>query len=88
MLRREREERHSRRVGDRDTAEAPDLQAGEHRLQVRADRDEVALGARSMARRDQDQRVSTIQGTPSTASELRGTNLKTRPQNPSQYHHP
>lgn len=52
MLRREREERHPRRNGDRDTAEAPDLQAGEHRLQVRADRDEMALGTGSVARRD------------------------------------
>lgn len=65
MFRREREERHPRRLGDRDTAEAADLQAGkrEHRLQVRADRDKMALGTRSVARCDQDQRVSTVQGT-------------------------
>jgi len=39
VLRREREERHPGRVGDRHTAEAPDLQAGkrEHWLQIRAD---------------------------------------------------
>lgn len=63
MLRREREERHPRRGLDRDTAEAADLQAGERELQVRADRDEVALGARSVAGRDPDQRVSTVQAT-------------------------
>lgn len=66
---REREERHPRRVGDRDTAETSDLQAGkrEHRLQVRATRDEMALGTRSVARLDQDQRLPTIQGTPLSA---------------------
>lgn len=83
MLRREREERHPRWVGDRDTAEAPDLQAGERELQVRADRDKMGtrtLGARSVARRDQDQRVPTVQGTPPAAFPLNSAGRRYRPQ--------
>jgi len=82
VLHREREERHPRRVGNRDTAEASDLQAGEreHRLQVRADRDKMALGTRSVARRDQNQRVPTVQGTPLSVFPLNFAGRWCRPQ--------
>lgn len=58
---RERQEYHSGPIGDRDTTEAFDLQTGERALQIRAHRDQMALGTWSVAGRNKDQCISAVQ---------------------------